>query len=202
MNQFWKGVIIVAAVGAALELGLMCAVFISEKTPRALSKRDAIIVLGARVMPDGELSTTLLHRVQTALKAYRDGYAELVIVCGSRGKDEPETEAGAMARWLIANGVPKSAIVVEDKSTDTVENLQNAKAEMQARGLETAIVVTSDYHLTRALWLARDQGLDAIGAAAPGNITWGQRIASRYREGLSWVNYALGGILKDLVFWR
>jgi uncharacterized SAM-binding protein YcdF (DUF218 family) len=92
--------------------------------------------------------------------------------------------------------------VVEDKSTDTIENLDNAKAEMKARGLETAIVVTSDYHLTRALWLARDRGLDAIGAAAPGNITWGQRIESRFRESLSWVNYALGGVLKDLVFWR
>ena len=202
MNQFWKGVLVVAAVGAVLELGLMGAVFVSEKTPRPLNKRDAIIVLGARIMPDGELSTTVLHRVQTALKAYQDGYGKLLIVCGAKGRDEPETEAGAMARWLTANGVPQSAIVVEDKSTDTIENLQNAKAEMKARGLETAIVVTSDYHLTRALWLARDQGLDAIGASAPGNITWGQRIEARFRESLSWINYALGGILKDMVFWR
>jgi uncharacterized SAM-binding protein YcdF (DUF218 family) len=202
VNQFWKGVLVVAAVGAALELGLMCAVFVSEKTPRTLSRRDAIIVLGARVMPDGELSTTLLHRVQTALKAYQDGYGKLIIVCGAKGRDEPETEAGAMAKWLLANGVPASVLVVEDKSTDTIENLDNAKAEMKARGLETAIVVTSDYHLTRALWLARDRGLDAIGAAAPGNITWGQRIEARAREGMSWINYALGGVLKDLVFWR
>jgi uncharacterized SAM-binding protein YcdF (DUF218 family) len=202
VNQFWKGVVIVAAVGAALELGLMCAVFVSEKTPRTLSKRDAIIVLGARIMPDGELSTTVLHRVQTALKAYQDGYGKLIIVCGAKGRDEPETEAGAMAKWLLANGVPQSVLVVEDKSTDTIENLNNAKAEMSVRGLSTSIVVTSDYHLTRALWLAKDQGLDAIGAAAPGNITWGQRIESRFREGLSWINYALGGMLKDLVFWR
>lgn len=202
MNQFWKGALVVAAVGAALELGLMCAVFVSEKTPRALSSRDAIIVLGARVMPDGELSTTLRHRVQTALKVYRDGFAKLIIVCGGKGRDEPETEAGAMAKWLLANGVPESDIVVEEMSTDTVENLQNAKAEMLRRGLKTAVVVTSDYHLTRALWLSRDLGLDAIGAAAPGNDTWGRRIEARFREGLSWMNYALGGLLKDLVFWR
>ncbi len=135
MNQFWKGVVIVAAVGAALELGLMCAVFVSEKTGRELTKRDAIIVLGARIMPDGELSTTVLHRVQTALKVYRNGYAKLIIVCGAQGRDEPETEAGAMAKWLIANGAPQSAVVVDDKSTDTIENLNNAKAEMQAGGL-------------------------------------------------------------------
>jgi uncharacterized SAM-binding protein YcdF (DUF218 family) len=173
-----------------------------RKDARTLTPRDAIIVLGARVMPDGELSTTLLHRVQTALKAYQDGYGKLVIVCGAKGGDEPETEAGAMAKWLLVNGLPQSALVVEDQSTDTIENLQNAKAEMQARGFTTSIIVTSDYHLTRALWLAKDQGLDAIGAAAPGNITWGQRIESRFRESLSWVNYALGGVLKDLVFWR
>ncbi len=202
MNQFWKGMLVLAAVGAALELGLMGAVFLSEKTPRELTKRDAIIVLGARIMPDGELSTTVLHRVQTALKAYQDGYGKLIIVCGAQGRDEPQTEAGAMAAWLIAQGVPESAIVVDDQSTDTIENLKNAQAAMGARGLKTAIIVTSDYHLTRALWLARDQRLDAIGAAAPGNITWGQRIESRFRESLSWINYALGGLLKDLAFWR
>jgi len=202
VNQFWKGMLVLAAVGAALELGLMGAVFLSEKTPRELTKRDAIIVLGARIMPDGELSTTVLHRVQTALKAYQDGYGKLIIVCGAQGRDEPQTEASAMAAWLIAQGVPQSAIVVDDQSTDTIENLKNARAAMGARGLKTAIVVTSDYHVTRALWLARDQGLDAIGAPAPGNITWGQRIESRFRESLSWINYALGGLLKDLAFWR
>lgn len=202
MNRFWKGVAVLAAVGAVLELGLMTVVFFSEKAPRKLEKRDVLIVLGARIMPDGELSTTVLHRVQTALKAYQDGYAKLIIVCGARGRDEPETEAGAMARWLTENGAPSSAIVTEDTSTDTIENLRHARAEMDARGLTTAIVVTSDYHLTRALWLAKDQGLDAIGAAAPGNITWGQRIESRFRESLSWINYFLGGFLKDLAFWR
>jgi uncharacterized SAM-binding protein YcdF (DUF218 family) len=197
-----KVALILFAVGLILILGLMSIVFYAEKTPRELTKRDAIIVLGARIMPDGELSTTVLHRVQTALKAYQDGYGKLLIVCGAKGRDEPETEAGAMARWLREHGVPESDIVVEDTSTDTIENLQNAKAAMDARRLATAIVVTSDYHLTRALWLAKDQGLDAIGAAAPGNITWGQRIESRFRESLSWVNYFLGGFLKDLAFWR
>lgn len=202
MNHFWRTVLALAAIGAALELGLMCVVFYSERTERRLEKRDAIILLGARIMPDGELSTTVLHRVETALKAYREGYAPLIIACGARGGDEPKAEARAMTDWLIQNGVPPSAILVEDRSTDTVENLGNARSLMQARGLKTAIVVTSDYHLTRALWLARDQGLDAIGAAAPGNITWGQRIAARFRESLSWVNYFLGGFLKNFVFWR
>jgi uncharacterized SAM-binding protein YcdF (DUF218 family) len=194
LNRFWKGALILAAVGAALELGLVGAVFLSEKAPRPLEKRDAIILLGARIMPDGELSTTVLHRVETALSLYRDGYAPLIIACGARGPDEPETEAGAMARWLTERGVPASAVVVEDASTDTIENLKFARAAMEARGLHTAIVVTSDYHLTRALWLAKDQGLHAIGAAAPGNITWSQRMAARFRESLSWINYFLGAI--------
>jgi vancomycin permeability regulator SanA len=113
VNHFVKGVLILAAVGALLEIGLMSVVFYAEKAPRDLEKRDAIIVLGARIMPDGELSTTVLHRVQTALKAYRDGYAPLIIACGAQGRDEPETEAGAMARWLTGNGVPAADIVVE-----------------------------------------------------------------------------------------
>lgn len=202
MNRLARGVLVLAAVGAAVELGLMGAVFLAEKTPRPLEKRDAIIVLGARIMPDGELSTTVLHRVQTALEVYKGGYAPLIIACGAQGADEPETEAGAMARWLIGNGVPASDVVVEDRSTDTIENLQNARAEMAARGLKTAIIVTSDYHLTRALWLAKDQELDAIGASAPGNITFFKRIAARFNESLSWLNYFTGGFLKSFVFWR
>lgn len=202
MKPIWKVLLALAAAGAIVELGLMTAVFLCEKTPRPVSKRDAIILLGARIMPDGELSTTVLHRVETALDAYQKGCGKLIIACGARGRDEPETEAGAMARWLIARGVPASAIAVDDQSTDTVQNLANARAEMDARGYKTAIIVTSDYHLTRALWLASDQGLDAIGAAAPGNDTWGRRIEARFRESLSWVNYALGGILKDWAFWR
>ena len=133
------------------------------------------------------------------------------------------------ARWrngCSQNGVPRSAIVVEDKSTDTVENLNNAKAEMAARGLSTAIVVTSDYHLTRALWLARDQGLDARWRGRSGQRHLGpaHRVAlprgpeldqlragrnsegpgvlalGRLREGLSRINRAPGGIPKDPVF--
>jgi SanA protein len=202
VSCFWRTVALIAAIGAAIEVALVGLVFYTEGVERPLEKRDAVIVLGARVMPDGEMSTTLLHRVQTALEVYRGGHAKLIIACGAQGRDEPESEAGAMARWLVERGVPAADVVVEDRSTDTIENLKNARALMEARGLKTAIIVTSDYHVTRALWLARDQGLDAIGASAPGNITWGQRMSSRFRESLSWINYFLGGYLKPLVFWR
>lgn len=202
MNHFWKAAVALAALGVAVEIGLMSLVFYTERVERPLEKRDAVILLGARIMPDGALSTTVLHRVQTAKAVYDGGYAPLIIACGGQGRDEPETEAGAMARWLWENGVPRGAVLIEDESTDTIGNLKNARALMEARGLKSAIVITSDYHVTRALWLAEDQGLDAIGAAAPGNLKWHNRMTARFRESLSWINYFMGGYLKNLVFWR
>lgn len=185
-------------LGALCYGGLVTAVFVCENIDRGTERADAIIVLGARVMPDGELSTTLLHRVESALSAYQQGRAEAIIVCGAQGADEPETEAAAMARWLNGQGVPQQAIFEEDQSTDTLQNLRNAHAIMRENGWDTALVATSDYHLTRALWLCRDEGIRAAGLAAPGPDLWYNRAKARGREALSWAHYALRRVMNGL----
>ena len=134
----------------------MTAVFVSGERERPVARADALIVLGARVMPDGELSTTLLRRVETAYDAYASGLAGALIVCGAQGLDEPVTEASAMYAYLKGRGVPEAAVFEEDQSFNTEENLSNARKIMEDHGMKTAIIVTSDYHLERALWLAQD----------------------------------------------
>lgn len=179
--------------GILLMGGMMTAVFVSEKTERPLAKADVIIVLGARVMGDGTLSTTLEYRIETAYKVYEQGYADHFILCGAQGSDEPISEARAMAAYLQERGVPPEKIYREDESYNTQQNLINALAYMDGLGMERALLVTSDYHVARALALCEDIGIQASGVAAPGPDLWHNRMKARFRESLSWIYYRIFG---------
>ena len=121
------------------------------------------------------------------MRYFRPG--SMVIACGAQGDNEPCTEAEAIRRWMIEQGVPEDAVIVEDRSTNTRENLENARAIMAERGFGTAAVCTSNYHLRRALWLARDLGIDACGIAAPSTKNVVSLVRGRLRETCSWILY-------------
>jgi vancomycin permeability regulator SanA len=70
----------------------------------------------------------------------------------------------AMRRWLIKRGVPTRNVVSDYGGRRTYDSLRRAQAVF---GLQRAVLVTSDFHLPRALFLARSMGLDAVGVGAP-----------------------------------
>ena len=186
------------ALGIVFEGLMMLSVYLAGTRNWPVSHTDVAIVLGARVMPDGEMSTTLRYRAEKAVMLYQQGDVDHIIVCGAMGDDEPLTEADAMAAFMISWGIPEKDISRDPDSTDTVENLRHAKAIMVEKGFETATVVTSEYHLTRAMWIARDQGVDAIGAPAHGPDTLPKQVEANFRETLSWMNYWSGGLLSRI----
>lgn len=177
--------------GALAEGVLLAAIVYMENIEHPIRDADAIIVLGAMVRPDGALSTVLERRVEVAHEAYQQGRAERVIVCGAQGKNEPSTEARAMAEALIERGVPAQAILLEEDSFNTAQNLTNARRIMQDEGLDSALVVTNDYHMARALSICGELGMDASGLPAASADTAFVRWRLRVRESLSWVNYIL-----------
>lgn len=188
-------------VGIALELVFMLAVFLVGQSMWSAVPvaSDAIIVLGARVYPSGRLSPTLQFRVDRAKQLFDQGQARYIVVCGAQGRDERRPEADSMAEYLIEAGVPENRILRDPDSFDTVQNLRNAQSLMAGHDLATAIVVTSDYHLTRSLWIAREVGLDACGAAAPGPDSAYKFVEAHFRETVSWVNHFTGGFVEKLV---
>ena len=194
INSRWGKVLaMLIAIGILIMAASVSVIFALEKKARPPVHADVIIVLGARVMPDGELSTTLEHRIQTAYETYAQGYAEKLIVCGARGWDEPMTEAAAMKEYLLSNGVPEESIFTEDQSTNTMQNLINAKTIMEENGFQTAMIVTSNYHVERAVRLCEDAGIQASGVNAPGPLQWYNRVKARMRESLSWGYYFIFG---------
>ena len=98
-----------------------------------------------------------------------------------------------MRDWLIERGVPEVDVVAETDSFNTRENLTYAKAIMESRGLKNALVVTSDYHVARALELCRQVGISAVGKGSPSKPEY--FIKNHFREGLSWVKLWLESML-------
>ncbi len=162
-----------------------------EKHVPPTDNADAIIVLGAQVKTDGTPSVQLLLRLQTALSVYQQN-PMTIISCGGQGKDEPIEEGKMMTEWLLQNGVKKEHALMEITSTSTEENLKNA-IDLLDKDAKKVLVVTSDYHLPRAISMAHDLGLDASGHGAP--TTKEFFFKNRSREALAWGKYLLNKIL-------
>ena len=126
---------------------------------------DYLIVLGARVDPDGP--SPALNRRLNCLMAVLDDHPDATIIAsGGQGADEPMSEAQCIRDELIRRGVDPARIVMEDSSTATVENLRNSMALMKDPAAKVGII-TNNYHVWRATHLAQKLGLvNAHGIAA------------------------------------
>lgn len=177
--------VLVAVLGAAALIGF---VYVKEKTLPERGDSDVIIVLGAQVKPDGTPSEALRRRLAAALEEHRKK-RQVIIVCGAQGGDEPRAEGDVMRDWLLAEGVPEEDIVAETASFNTRQNLEYARAIMEHRGLREALIVTSDYHVARALALCERAGIRATGKGSPSKPEY--FIKNHLREGLSWIKFWL-----------
>jgi uncharacterized SAM-binding protein YcdF (DUF218 family) len=125
---------------------------------------DYIIILGARVK--GEIpSLALQYRIDAAANYMKKNKETLAIASGGQGPGEDITEAEAIKRGLLKHGVDGNRIILEDKSTDTVENITFSK-KLIPDHLENGLIVSNDFHLYRAKSIAKDQGLSLQGIPA------------------------------------
>lgn len=118
---------------------------------------QVMIVLGARVMPDGQPSVILQDRLNEAHDYWAENPEMTVVVAGGQGADEPTTEAFAMSRYLVEKGIPAEQIIQEGESHNTDQNIRFSIALLDDMGYDTTedmMVVSSGLHLSRAsmLW--------------------------------------------------
>ena len=191
MKKMLKCILVLAGAGLLCIAGLIGFVFIKEHTIPAVGEYDAIIVLGAQVLPDGTPSVALSRRINAALDAYRSR-PSLIICCGAKGENEPRAEGEVMRDLCLGAEVSEESVIAESASFNTRQNLLNAKAIMQEKGLSEALVVTSDYHVPRALALCRDIGIRATGKGSPSKPEY--FLKNHIREGLSWVKYLIESV--------
>ncbi|MGH9755381.1 MAG: SanA/YdcF family protein, partial [Blastocatellia bacterium] len=119
------------------------------------------VVFGASVYGNGDLSPILADRVNTAIELYRVRKVDRVLVSGDarhRSYNEPK----AMYEYLISHAVAPKDVIVDTSGRSTYETCLRAK---EVFGLNRAVLVSQGFHLSRALYIANQLGLDAVGMA-------------------------------------
>ncbi|MCT1352093.1 YdcF family protein [Gordonia sp. p3-SID1431] len=138
---------------------------VPDTTPKAVSGRPAIVVLGYGLNANGKMAPELVNRVSAA-KAQAELTTNTPIVVTGGVPKKGITEAAAMRTWLENNGVSANRILVEDKSGSTVANAQNTAEILRAQGIRDIVLVTSPNHIRRG---AADFG--AMGLRVVGTLT-------------------------------
>lgn len=131
-------------------------------------KCDYLVILGAGV--NGTVpSSALYNRLDKGLEYLKSHPGTKVILSGGKGHGENITEAEAMRRYLIEKGISGKDMIIEDRSTDTLENIKFSKIIIESFDKRSDIklaIVTSGFHVFRSLLIARRQGLNAYGISS------------------------------------
>jgi uncharacterized SAM-binding protein YcdF (DUF218 family) len=160
MRRVLLGLLTLVLVYFAVSTALVARWMGKDERPQA----DAIVVLGA-AQYDGRPSAIYEARLSHALELYTGGVAPLLVFTGGKEAGDRFTEGGSGARWATARGVPREAVLAEEQSRTTYQNLAGAKRALERRdpdrGRPRIVVVSDPFHMFRAVKQAADLGMDA-----------------------------------------
>ncbi len=180
-----KKIFIIIAAAACLLAVLMLAVvlsvdrmivsagkdkIVSAEEAAEVIDADCILILGAGVRADGSPSDMLRDRLAVGVAVYEAGGADKILISGDHSRKDYD-EVGAMEKYCLEAGIPEDAIYPDYAGFSTYESLYRARDIFCA---EKIVIVTQEYHLYRALYVAEKLGLEAVGVAADLNTYAGQ----------------------------
>ena len=164
MKKVFK--IIGAFVGLILLISVICLALIfskfTDRTAENSTDIKTILVLGSRINQNKKPAKITQERLDAALLLAKNNPQAKIIVSGAKGADEPVSEAFSMKNYLITHHISADRIISEDKAGDTAENIAYSKKYFDGK----TVIVTSDFHLYRALYLAKQEGVKVEGFAA------------------------------------
>lgn len=147
-----------------------------------------VMVLGTQIRGT-QITVPLKYRLDAAVDYYAQNPETQIIVTGGQGSGEDIPEAAAMQSYLLQRGIPKDKILVEDRSTNTDENVRFSR-ELMDSDEDSVVVVTNAFHVYRSLSICKKQGLTHVqGLGAKNNLIM---IPSYYlREGIAVIKYKI-----------
>ena len=129
---------------------------------------DYVILLGAQWKPHGP-SEVLRRRLDSAAKYLEQNPDTAVIVSGGQGSNEPISEAAGMRQYLVDIGIDEERILMEDRSTNTMENLVFSSNLLDKQN-DRVVIVTNNFHVFRAMQIARKQGYAKVEGLAASSV--------------------------------
>lgn len=188
--KVWLKAILALLVAGVLVFSALLGLVLFSGHDRMEGEPEVLIILGCQVKPWGP-SILLQDRLDRALEYLNDHPELTVVVSGGQGADEPVSEARAMEDYLVEHGFPAEQIILEEQSSNTVENLTCSLAALSAAGFgpETDVAVVSNgFHSARVrmLW-GRVGGTGALTTLAAPSSHAPSRLKMYIREPLALV---------------
>ncbi len=162
LRNFLRGLLAITVSGAVLT-GLICGLIVVQGSRDEPRQSGAAVVLGAAQW-NGDPSPVLQARLDHALDLYRRGIVGKIILTGGVASGDTLSEAAAGRQYLIGRQLPPEALLLDERSTTTWENLQNAAELARANGISSVLLVSDPFHMLRSLKMARDLRLVAYGS--------------------------------------
>ena len=123
---------------------------------------DCVLVLGCRVYDDGRMSPMLQDRMQVAVELMKQGVAQRLLVSGDHATDAYD-EVAAMKAYAVEQGIPSPSVFQDHDGYSTYDSIARLK---NVYGARRVVIVTQEYHLYRAIYLAEAMGIEAVGVSA------------------------------------
>lgn len=185
LSRFHALLKVLIALAVAVPVVFTSSLLICGKDDTVTYKEDAIIVLGSGIRGE-TVGNGLRGRLDSAIEYHSSNPDAFIIVSGGQGPQEAITEALAMERYLLGQGIPQDKIIKEEKSTSTTENFKFSKKildEMFGTDYKIAFV-TTDYHIYRAENTAHTEGYESV-THCHSDIEWYVAVPSLLREMLA-----------------
>ena len=196
-KRFWKklvsSLLCLALLGGLFVAGINIYMYIDgsqrlRTETDTFENADCIMVLGCQVKADGSLSHMLEDRLKRGVALYKAGAAPKLLMSGDHGQAD-YNEVKAMKQYAIDQGVPAEDIFMDHAGFSTYESVYRARDIFQVKRI---IIVSQEYHLYRALHIAKMLGLESWGVGADYRAYSGQ-IMRDIREVLARVkDFGLG----------
>ena len=183
--------VLLVVLGAHVAVGASTRdrIFDEHDVPRM----QTALVFGAGVEPDGSPSAMLGDRLDVAVRLYRAGKVQRLLLTADDLPDDRETPA--MLARVLAAGVPRDRVLVDDRGFSTRDSCIRARTVF---GLRSATLVTQAYHLPRALFVCLSYGVDGVGVGAPdwGTYTIATMLPHTLRESVGTTTAAVRALLR------
>lgn len=169
-RSVWTGCCVILAAAGLLFLNVEGLFLYRGMHDQSDLPADVAIVLGAGV--DGETPSKVLQSRIDRAASYLQEHPEMqAVLSGGIGPGETISEAEAMRRGLVAQGIDEERLWLEEQSTSTAENFRFSKNVLKSHGVNvktvTVAVITNDFHLFRSHLLAEEVGLSVVDVPAP-----------------------------------